>query len=282
MGFFNQLKYSTETDNIDKDDKENDNIEKGHKNVIQVDIAKFEEICKNFKDKKDLKIKNLTGRDKEDYDLAVSYVQLLYGTSYYSHLFDRVKKIFKSINNVAPGTVGAYFAGCLIKDESSNLSQGCSVNCAGSMPLPKDENGWSFCDKAVLLAEKGDNGYVFSVIKPANSQEEMDPAYLFIESSSLNEFSGFSKDEKEHLRAYGYEKVKLIGYKSNTSELTYSEIYNEPKGINDIKHRHSKSKYESKSHKDEQEETDLTIFFVLFIFLLLILIFCAYKYYKNL
>lgn len=278
MSYFNQQKYSNS--NTETESKaSNEPVEKGHKNMMKVDIAKFDELCKKFRDRKDLKIKKLTGADKEDFNLAVSYVHLLYGTSYYSHLYDRVRKYFEKVTSVKPGTVGAYFAGCLVtvkedsntSNSSSSIIPGCAIGCAGSMPLPRDEEGWSFCDKAVILAEKGKDGYIFSVVKPANSSEEMDPAYLFVESKSLHDFHGFSKEEKDQIRAFGCNKVKLVGY---GNDLTYSDLYTEPKSISDIKHRHVYS------HKKEENNTWKILGIILIILLLLILCFLGYKYYS--
>jgi hypothetical protein len=274
MAHFNPQKYSSSSYSEDN----NDEVEKGHKKITQVDIGKFDELCKKFKDKKDMKIKKLIGSDKEDFNLMVSYVHLLYGTSYYSHLFERVKKYFKNVNSILPGTVGSYFAGCLIQNENKAVPvQGCAISCAGSMPLPKDEEGWSFCDKAVILAEKENDSYNFSIVKPANTEEEMDPAYLFIESNSIDEFQGFSNSEKDQILAFGCKKVKLIGYNKN---LNYSEIYDEPKPIRDIKHRNQK---ESSKQKEVDDDNSILVFLllILFLFLLFVLCFLSYKMYKK-
>ena len=277
MSFFNPKEYSTSSyDNSEEIIPEV--VEKGHKNMLNVDLVKFEESCKKFREKKDLKIRKLTGSDKEDFNLMVSYVHLLYGTTYYNQLYDRVKKHFKNVGSVKPGTVGAYFAGCLTtvsshSDSSEGLISGCSISCAGSMPLPQDEEGWSFCDKSVILGEKDTNGYSFSFIKPANSPEDLDPAYLFVESSSLHDFTGFSREEKDYLRDLGCKKVKLIGYKSDS---TYSELYQDSKSIEEIKHRHPRHK---------KKEGSNTVYYwglgiVIFIILLTFLIYLTFKYYN--
>ena len=257
MNSFNPSNYSTSSD-IDVSDEI---VEKGHKNVLKVDIEKFDELCKKFKEIKDFKIKNLTGKDKEDFDLIVSYVHLLYGTSYYNNLYEKVKKHFKSINSVKAGTVGGYFAGCLVSKGKS-----CSLTCAGSMPLPKDEEGWNSCDKAVIMAERNGDSYSFSFIKPANSEEDMNPAYVFVESES---FDGFNKYEKESLKALGCKKAKLIGY---TSDMNYSEL--ETKDVKDIKHRHQKK-------KKKEEDNNLWLLLIVFIILLIVFLALIYKYYKH-
>jgi hypothetical protein len=277
MNSFAPFKYSSEVS--DSIDVSNEVVEKGHKNILKVDIGKFEELCKKFKEKKDLKIKKLVGEDKENFDLMVSYVHLLYGTSYYSHLFEKVKKHFKNISSVKPGTVGSYFAGCLVSKNTKNVVAGCSLGCAGSMPLPKDEEGWSFCDKAVIMAEKGLNGYVFSVVKPAESDEDYNPAYVFVESSG--NFEGFNKSEKANLKAMGCKNVKLIGYSDDNS---YSEIYSDSRSVDEIKVRRDIEKKESVSSESSEHEngsnTALIIAIIIFIILLLIFLYLVYRYYK--
>lgn len=273
MSYFNQNKYSyssnTETES-------SETVEKGHKNVTKVDLAKFDDLCRKFKDKKDFKIKKLVGVDKEDFDTVVSYVHLLYETSYYPSLYEKVKKHFDNVSTVKPGTIGAYFAGCLIsaKEDSKVTDQpGCNISCAGSIPLPKDEEGWSFCDKAVILAEKGENGYIFSVVKPANSAEEMDPAYLFVDSKTLHEFKGFSKEEKDQIRALGCKKVKMVGYSSSFDDVTYSDLYREPKHVHEIKHR---SNY--KVAEKKEDSSLITGILILLVILIIILLLAGYRY----
>ena len=282
MNSFNPSKYSTTSSEIGDDsiDMSEEVVEKGHKNILKVDIGKFEELCKKFKEKKDLKIKKLIGEDKVDFDLMVSYVHLLYGTNYYSHLFEKVKKHFKNTNNIKPGTIGGYFAGCLT-GKNQNLS-GCALSCAGSMPLPKEDEEWSFCDKAVIMAEKGNDGYVFSIVKPAESVEDFNPAYLFVESNSLNDFSGFNNVEKANLKAMGCKKVKLIGYASdmNSSDMKYSELYKEPKNIEEIKNRRKKRDIESNESSNESNNGWLIFAVIVFILLLLLLLFLLYRYSK--
>ena len=108
MSYFNQEKFSGSSD------ISNETVEKGHKNTLKLDLEKIDDLCKKFREKKDLKIRKLSGSDKEDFDEMVSYVHLLHGSSHYSHLYERVKKHFKNVASVKPGTVGAYFAGCMV------------------------------------------------------------------------------------------------------------------------------------------------------------------------
>lgn len=271
---FNPYDYSESlSESCDNDEESVEVAVKGHKNKVKVDVGKFDKLCKKFSFKPQLKIKSLSGQDKEDFQLMVSYVHLLYGTSYYTELYNKVKKHFKNVNKVKPGTIGAYFAGCLVTNDSMDSSEGinpaCSATCAGSMPLPKDEEGWSFCDKAVILAEKGKEGYVFNVVKPADTEEDLDPAYVFIESDSIDNFSGFAKSEKENLMAMGCKKVHLVGYDSHGTN-SY-DFYGKAKKVHDIKHRHNYPK----KKKEEKKGWFLAL---LLIVLMLLVLGCVYGY----
>ena len=232
---------------------------KGHKNTTEVDLKNFEKLCEKFRNYEDVKIKHLSGQDREDFDLVMSYVDMLQGTSYYPHLFQKMKKHFHDVESVKVGTVGSYFAGCLLSQDSKGVSSACSADCAGSMPNPGE-----VCDKAVVFGEKRPNGYSFSMVKEASSEQEMDPAYLFLES----DFTGLSTEEKNELRSLGCKSVKLIGY---TKDMKYSELYKTPKAIHEIKHRHV---YETQN----EGETGLILgVILLFLFLLGVLCYLIYR-----
>ena len=277
---FNPSRYSSSSE--DRSEKE-ETVEKGHKNVIKVDIGKFEDICKKFKENPDVKIKKLSGQDKEDFEVITSYVKLLYGTEYYKDFHNIVKKYFKKLATVKPGTVGGYFAGCL----NSKSKEGCSVNCVGSMPLPKDEEGWNACDKAVILGEKSGDKYTFNVVKPADSQND-DVTYVFIETNNLHDFSGFTKEEKAELKKLGCKKIKLVGYKADGT--SYSDLYDEPTEIDVVKHRNvvkrnrgenfvSHGSNSSSSHDDST--TAVIVCVIIVILIILILLALAYRYYRR-
>ena len=284
MNSFNPSHYSELSES--SIDVSSELVEKGHKNNVKVDMEKFEEMCKNFREKKDLKIKKLGGEDKKNFDLVVNYVHMLYGTPFYKKLFERVRKHFKNVSGNKPGTIGSYFSGCMnAMSNSENMLPGCTVACAGSMPLPQDEDGWSFCDKAVIIGEKSDDGYVFSIVKPAENDEDYDPCYVFLEG----EFSGLSVEEKRNLVDLGCKRVKLVTYNGDDYQEIYEKDVSEiEERVNNSDVKESKSdesksrevrKHHSRSHKDNDECSKFWIFIVFFI-LIILLLFLVYRYYK--
>ena len=275
MSYFNQFQYSQSTASFDSS-YTGENVEKGHKNQTQVDLTRFDEICKKFREHKDMKIKNLSGNDKDDFNLAVSYVNLLYGTDFYSKLFEKVRKNFDSVVTTTPGTVGAYFAGCLVasrnKAEDGEVPASCGLPCVDGMPLPQEE-GWELCDKAVIMAERSGEGYQFSLVKPGQKQGDGE-AYLFVEAKSEQDFTGFTQEEKDEILAYGCRKVHVVGY---TSDMTYSDIYTESQTVEKLKSRRSRSGKRHHNHKKNNNWWWLLLA-ILFIFLVLVVAWSVNKY----
>lgn len=275
---FNPLQYKSQNiygNNLIEEEKFEEIVTKGGEKSFKVDIGHFDKLCKHFQDKCHLKIKNLKGRDKEDFKLMVSYVRLLYGTNYYDHLHKKVVKYFSNLDRIQPGTVGGYFGGCLVKT-SFDQTPSCSVACAGAVPRPKDEEGWSFCDQAVIFAdleykEGGKQGYTFTVLKEPESPDDLDPCYIFVEHQNLHEFEGFSEKEKDELRNLGVDKLYLIGCDDTGTE--YTNLYSDIVNLNDVKHR---------AKSDNTNDTSLALAIILIvIFLLLIVVFFGWRFYSK-
>jgi hypothetical protein len=276
---FNPFQFSSNTFTEKDTELESNNTEKfdeivtkGGKKVFRVDMGHFDKLCRRFQDKCDLRIKNLTGRDKEDFKLMVSYVRLLYGTNYYEHLHRKVEKYFGNLKKVSPGTVGGYFGGCLVST-SFDGQPGCSVACAGSVPRPKDEEGWSFCDKAVIFADRNKHkGYTFTVLKEPETPEELNPCYVFVECTNLHDFDGFSKAEKDELREMGVDELYLIGCDDNGT--TYINLYGDVCTLSEVKHR------KKKIHKSDNSGLGLALILIV-IFLLLVVMFFGWRFWDK-
>ena len=239
---FNPLLFSDTSDQSSSDQISPDLIINGKK----PDIEKFDKLCWKFRRIPDVKVKSLKGCDRKDFNLVVSYIHLLASTTDYYYFYDRVTKYFADLKDIVPGTVGSYFAGCLIK--TSLDDQGCSPVCAGSIQKPKDEEGWSFCDKTVIFAEyKKHRGYNFTLLKESDtsdnqenrgteSNNDLDLSYVFVEGSE--DFTGFSEKEKKQLNRMGVSKVQVIGCDgTDTGTVTkYTEL--EQGTVFDLKQRH--------------------------------------------
>ena len=276
---FNPYQYSSNTYTEDNHENDTENSErfdeivtKGGKKAFKVDIGHFDKLCQKFQDKCDTRIKNLTGRDKEHFKLMVSYVRLLYGTNYYEHLHKKVEKYFGKLDKVSPGTVGGYFGGCLVTTSFED-QPACSAACAGSVPRPKDEEGWSFCDKAVIFADNnGSRGYSFTLLREPEKPEDMNPCYIFIECTNLHDFEGFSKAEKEELRQMGVDNLNLIG--CDEKGTTYVNLYGDECNLSDVKNR------KKKHYKSDNSGLGLAIILIV-VFLLLIVLFFGWRFWDK-
>ncbi len=199
------------------------------------DIEKFDQLCWKFRKIPHIKIKSLKGCDRKDFNLVVSYIHVLASTPDYAYFYDRVTKYFADLKDIVPGTVGSYFAGCLIK--TSFADEGCTPVCAGSIPKPKDEEGWAFCDKTVIFAEYTKHrGYNFTLLRESDNQEnDIDLSYVFVDST--DEFGGFSEKEKKRLNQMGASNIQVIGCDDTDTgnETKYIEL--EKGQVFDLKHR---------------------------------------------
>ncbi len=75
-------------------------------------------------------IDNMNNQVSQDFRALLKYMNLLHGTDSYPILLQEIRSRFEKIqlDNIRPGTVGAYFAGCLKIPKNP-----CSVKCAGSI-----------------------------------------------------------------------------------------------------------------------------------------------------
>ena len=142
----------------------------------------------------DYPIKNLSGQDLLDYDALVRYTNMLHNTSLFEKYSNLIKEIFGNLPSIIPGTIGAYFGGCLAQINYSNPI--CSPICVSSIPAP----GQDSCGYKVVLANMTPNGYEFQVLNDVNS----DKAIIF-----THNFDGFTFDEKNTLQRKGIQYVNI-------------------------------------------------------------------------
>ena len=176
-------------------------------------------------------IRNLDDQLQDDFRTLVNHIRILYGTESYPLLSQEVQNAFSDVTNAQPGTVGAYFCGCMISPNMNGLP-GCSAICAGSMP----HNGSDFCQYPVYLALHDSKGYTFTKL---NEGSERDQAVVFIDPNSWRHnrttFPGFSDEEKEFLQREGLSNVNLMSYSKDGK--AYNEILGGFKQISELASR---------------------------------------------
>ena len=242
------------------------NTDSKQKRQLKFDVGYFGQLCKKFKEKKDIKIKSLRGEDREEFNVIISYIQVLHGTPYYNHLYEKINKYFGNFKDITPGTIGGYFRGCLDNTVITNNNKDDNNT---NVIKPKNEEGWSFCDKAVFLANYTDGHYKFETLK--DPEEDNDICYIFVNALSLHDFKGFSSEEIEELNDLGCDKIILVGYDDNG--LKYKELYDKPIDIYDVKYRH-------KHNNNPSNNLVGLALLLIIIFLLLLVLFFGWRWYK--
>lgn len=240
--------YSESSENseeiVTKDDDE----------ILKIDLNRLESDLSELRENDYRMIRDLDGELNNKFKRMVSYVHLLYDTDHYNILYDLVKSKFSDLNDIKPGTIGAYFGGCLADVNINNIPSSCTPITVRSMPPPKsyiNETGWSFCDNNIIWAEKvliGNQSdvnafkYIFTVL---NSIPDSKKGLVFINETVPSQFMGFTEDEKDTISKMNIDDVKIIGYNSNGRE--YIDITPDHVPLSTIKTR----LYISPNEKDQ-------------------------------
>lgn len=217
-------------------------VTKDGSDVLKIDVNALNDALTELRNNASKEIRELNGSTYDKYRTMVSYVNLLYDTDYYTVLHDLVKAKFADLKDIKPGTVGAYFAGCLLNPELPGFPKGCSPICSGSMPPPKDKIDqlqWGFCDNTVIWSTYSPQTqkFEFTTLNTVPTQRgfgskdpvpNSDRALIFVNYNNINSFPGFTDDEKNILTNMGIRNVQLLGYTQNgekyislTPENTY-------------------------------------------------------------
>lgn len=181
-------------------------VKKGKQRALKFDPKEIDDILANMKHHSEYYIRDLRGDLRTQYNMIVRLVNLLYDTDGYRHLYNLVKKHFGDVDNAKPGTLCAYFAGCLISSHQ-NKGDKCDVLCAGSLPLPKSLAKGK-CGETVILCsyDAKSRRYHFRVLSANNNKND---AIIYMDSGSPDTFRGFTKHEKDKLRGMGIQKVSV-------------------------------------------------------------------------
>jgi len=184
-------------------------------------------------------IRKLSGSLKQDYLMVSKYVELTHQTNTYDMLKSLIDEKFYDLEKVIPGTVGAYFYG-------SNLNvnmdpKECAATTANSIPV--DSNTWNKCKNHMVLADRTDKGYDFSLLSEGDDRSH---AYVFLRHDSYDDFEGFSTEEKRKLKKLGVEYLYLYGYGEDTTQ--YNDLVGTAVAVDECKHRKHQEKKESSSN----------------------------------
>jgi hypothetical protein len=264
---------------------------KGHGDVHEIDVNELERIVSTLRDNADVSIKLLSGEIKSCFQQFTDYVDLLHGSDAYIQFMEIVSEYFSNVEQIRPGTIGAYCYGC------QNGRSECSHICAGSAPAA-DEN-FSFCHESVIVGDYNGYDFDFTAMRIGDSSE----TYLYVNFDSYDSFPGFTRREIEALeKDYHCSSVYLRGYSNSSTE--YFELLNESIMISNIKIRvdrkgsrrnghdsrrdylsdissddHSDNSSSQYGKKEKREGAGLVLLLVV-IFIIILAIVLAYSYYN--
>lgn len=201
---------------------------KGNNDVIEVD--QLEEIIRYLARYHDRKIKNLTGKLRENYFDLLSYVQALHGSHHYGILRNLIKKYYNPKAKSRPYTIGSYLFGCFSNGDQED--QSCSPLCSGS--IKDDPYGEDFCQYPVVNAEWDSNrGFTFDL----SDEEYIDATpVVYVPFREMSRFPGFNSEEKSWFTRKGFHKIYLRG---TSDYMTYVSLQsgNQPISLNRVKTR---------------------------------------------
>ena len=240
----------------------------------------------------DKSIKTLSPTDNTNFRYIIDIVSHLYNSEHCSQLIDLVKEYFNDLTNAKPGTVGAYFAGCLIDNISLtklSISPICAPTCLNSVSNSCNvgPEKWSFCDHTVIWAylynkSESATDLNFTDIKFTilNKIENSNKALVFIHLNSPNSYPGFSESEKNYLKSLKISFVRLIGFYSSGNryiDLTTWIPIDEIKSRIVITPTQSQLKQEFETNTDPLAPNTNIALVLLIIFVLLVLLFFIWR-----
>lgn len=246
----------------------------GKKDIVKnLDMDILQDIISNLRDHAHYKTNKLPKDVKHNFDQLIQAVELLYNTNSYHVITDAVAKKFSNLENISPGSIGAYCAGCSIETTFDGNEKSCSSVCAGSMPIKGSSD--NLCKYNVLLASRNRNGYSFNLLRSSDIDNNNDKkrGYVFIPHTNLEEFPGFTKAEKRKISRYGIDTVYLYGHDESGKEhfkLDETDVY-------ELKSRKRK-------HKEQKSDVNINMsitWIIIFILFLLIAGFLLSNYWRR-
>ncbi len=130
QSFSEKKRTSTDEDNELNNKEDVDNSVGVISDVISLNIDDIRKKLDDLVSYSNIHIDNMNNQVSQDFRALLKYMNLLHGTDSYPILLQEIRSRFEKIqlDNIRPGTVGAYFAGCLKIPKNP-----CSVKCAGSI-----------------------------------------------------------------------------------------------------------------------------------------------------
>jgi len=263
--YFNPLLYNNSDSEIINDQI----ITKGGQKVLKIDIDRLESDLDDLRRKADVMIKDLDPNSRAQYRKFVNYIRLLHDTDEYDNFFEIIRNKFKD-SPTRPGTVGAYFGGCLADIKVNGYNSSCVPSVVRSIPPSKQyisEKGIKPCNQTILWGYLNKDSDILT-IAPLHIQVGDDNALLFVNSPYKDKFPGLNERDKEEIKRHNIKKVKIIGYSDDGKN--YRDITDDYIDLDSVKVRQTQG-VKNQTVSDIQKYDNLPMILLLIIFFLVLL-----------
>ena len=182
--------------------------------VVSVDSSDIRALLGKLSKSRRQMISRLTGEDKISYDKMVSCIAITHGTPSYQGVYTLIGEYFPpSSTPDPPGTVGAYFSGCI---DQHNTDLGvCDPRCSSSVPAPGVS---SSCDKNTIMGEHHGSGYTFKRLTTSNSSSD---TILFLPTPTRTAmYYPLTQRDITTLKSMGVTTVTIYTYSPDSSDMT--------------------------------------------------------------
>lgn len=174
-----------------------------------VDMDNITKILRGLYTHKDDLIRTTDNNTKKYFESIVETMSVLANTKAYDTVYAKIQEIFGGLKGATPGTIGAHFAGCLLRTNFSGPPS-CSAICSGGVGV----QGVSNCDVFTLLLDKERHINSLNAGTPANRGR----AYIYVPDTL--EFDGFTQNEVTQFSQLGIKEAKVIKYSTTGTQYT--------------------------------------------------------------
>jgi len=233
---------------------------------LKIDLQSLEDKLKRVNTFKNKKYDDLSLDERNCVNQIWQVVDATRDSISYSTIYGLLVKYLGEFKSIKPKSVLAILAGCTKEYKGNPGKSGCSLFCAGSVPRPKGDDSFQFCEYNVIYADfdhskgKGKKGYTFSHLHKKSS----DVAYLYVDQTDAYKLNGFSKEEKAQLLALGIKKVQVYGIANDASHVQLTKL---------VKIEDLPSREYSKNHSSNGNNNGVILFIVIAIIIVILLFF---------
>lgn len=194
-----------------------------------VDMAEFKSNIKYLRKNSQMPLGKLSGDVNKVFDTVVMQLKTASNTDEYKSLIDSIRNIFLDESEPAldlvQGTIGAYFAGCLIKSDGPNGNKCCNPICAGNLLPALYQHEYVPCPYTVVHTDGNGSFHITEGV-------ESDKALIYYVNPS-RDISNISKEELDTFKDYHITEARVFVTKGSKENFA---LVKEIHGNNDSFH----------------------------------------------